>query len=139
MALRCLIKSLNDKPVVVAYPAGFDFLFVYHLMRFVGESPFDTGARREIIRDGRAEDGLPKAKGRRWALVRQAPALACRSTTLIEQGALFCNMLNENRVAEHLVRPEWTSGRMNPRITRRLSRSGTRSFPMIRHGTSRHR
>ena len=37
------IKSLNDKPVFVAYPAGFDFLFVYwYLMRFVGEARSDT-------------------------------------------------------------------------------------------------
>ena len=35
------IKSLKGKPVFVAYPAGFDFLFVYwYLIRFVGESPF---------------------------------------------------------------------------------------------------
>ncbi len=35
------IKSLGGKPVFVAYPAGFDFLFVYwYLVRSVGESPF---------------------------------------------------------------------------------------------------
>ena len=39
------IKSLKDRPVFVAYPAGFDFLFVYwYLMRFVGESPFSHSA-----------------------------------------------------------------------------------------------
>jgi len=33
------IKTLEGKPVFVAYPAGFDFLFVYwYLTRFVGES-----------------------------------------------------------------------------------------------------
>src|SRR5947199_7177129 len=35
------LKSLPGKPVFVAYPAGFDFLFVYwYLIRFAGESPF---------------------------------------------------------------------------------------------------
>ena len=35
------IKTLPGRPVFVAYPAGFDFLFVYwYLIRFVGESPF---------------------------------------------------------------------------------------------------
>lgn len=39
------VKDLEEehhmKPVCVAYPAGFDFLFVYwYLMKFVGKSPF---------------------------------------------------------------------------------------------------
>lgn len=39
------LKSLEGKPVFVAYPAGFDFLFVYwYLMKFVGESPFSHSA-----------------------------------------------------------------------------------------------
>jgi hypothetical protein len=39
------IKTLTAKPVFVAYPAGFDFLFVYwYLIRFVGESPFSHSA-----------------------------------------------------------------------------------------------
>lgn len=33
------------RPVFVAYPAGFDFLFVYwYMMRFVGRSPFSFSA-----------------------------------------------------------------------------------------------
>ena len=39
------IKSLGGKPVFAAYPAGFDFLFVYwYLIRFAGESPFSFSA-----------------------------------------------------------------------------------------------
>src|SRR3569623_899708 len=39
------IRSLPGKPVFVAYPAGFDFLFIYwYLIRFVGESPFSFSA-----------------------------------------------------------------------------------------------
>src|SRR6266702_853226 len=39
------IRGLKGKPVFVAYPAGFDFLFVYwYLIRFVGESPFSHSA-----------------------------------------------------------------------------------------------
>ena len=34
------IQKLGRKPVFVAYPAGFDFLFVYwYLIRFTGKSP----------------------------------------------------------------------------------------------------
>lgn len=39
------IKKLSGKPVFVAYPAGFDFLFIYwYLIRFAGESPFSFSA-----------------------------------------------------------------------------------------------
>ena len=39
------LATLKGKPVFVAYPAGFDFMFVYwYLMRFVGESPFSHSA-----------------------------------------------------------------------------------------------
>lgn len=39
------VKSLPGKPVFVAYPAGFDFLFVYwYMIRFAGESPFSFSA-----------------------------------------------------------------------------------------------
>ena len=39
------IKSLDGKPVFVAYPAGFDFMFVYwYLMKYVRESPFSHSA-----------------------------------------------------------------------------------------------
>lgn len=39
------VKQLPGRPVFVAYPAGFDFLFVYwYLMRFAGESPFSFSA-----------------------------------------------------------------------------------------------
>ena len=39
------VKSLPGTPVFVAYPAGFDFLFVYwYLIRFTGASPFSFSA-----------------------------------------------------------------------------------------------
>ncbi len=39
------LKGLPGAPVFVAYPAGFDFLFVYwYLIRFAGESPFSFSA-----------------------------------------------------------------------------------------------
>src|SRR5438270_3926738 len=39
------IKQLPARPVFVAYPAGFDFLFIYwYLIRFAGESPFSFSA-----------------------------------------------------------------------------------------------
>src|SRR5262249_45807076 len=39
------LKALPGKPVFVAYPAAYDFLFVYwYLIRFAGESPFSHSA-----------------------------------------------------------------------------------------------
>ena len=39
------LKQLPGMPVFVAYPAGFDFLFVYwYLICFTGESPFSFSA-----------------------------------------------------------------------------------------------
>src|SRR5688572_9954054 len=39
------LKGLPGRPVFVAYPAGFDFMFVYwYLIRFAGESPFSFSA-----------------------------------------------------------------------------------------------
>ena len=39
------VDGLPGKPVFAAYPAGFDFLFVYwYLIRFVGRSPFSFSA-----------------------------------------------------------------------------------------------
>ena len=95
------VKSLNGKPIFVAYPAGFDFLFVYwYLMRFVGESPFGHSAldvksfAMAVLRTGYREsskDRMPK----RW--FDELPHSHVALDDAIEQGALFCNMLNENR------------------------------------------
>src|SRR5262245_39049275 len=39
------LNTLKGRPVFVAYPAGFDFLFVYwYLIRFTGDSPFSFSA-----------------------------------------------------------------------------------------------
>ena len=91
------LKSLPGKPVFVAYPAGYDFMFVYwYLMRFAGESPFShsaldikTLAMALLKSDYRqaTKRNMPK----KWfdALPHNHVAL----DDAIEQGALFCNML----------------------------------------------
>jgi hypothetical protein len=95
------LRTLPDRPVFVAYPAGYDFLFVYwYLMRFAGESPFShsaldmkTFAMALLKCDYR--DAVKRNMPRRWfdALPHTHIAL----DDAIEQGALFCNMLAENR------------------------------------------
>jgi hypothetical protein len=62
------LKTLPGRPVFVGYPAAFDFMFVYwYLIRFAGVSLFSHSA------------------------------LDIKTDDAIEQGALFCNMLAENR------------------------------------------
>jgi hypothetical protein len=97
------IEALEGKPVFVAYPAGFDFLFAYwYLMRFVGRSPFShsaldmkTFAMALLRRDYRAstKQNMP----RHW--FDDLPHSHVALDDAIEQGALFCNMLGENRQA----------------------------------------
>jgi hypothetical protein len=95
------LQSLPGRPVFVAYPAGFDFMFVYwYLMRFVGESPFSHSAldmksfaMALLKTDYRASTkrNMPK----HW--FDKLPHTHIALDDAIEQGALFCNMLAENR------------------------------------------
>lgn len=95
------LKSLPGRPVFVAYPAGFDFLFVYwYLIRFAGESPFSfsaldmkTYAMALLKKDYR--DCVKKNMPHRW--FDPLPHTHIALDDAIEQGALFCNMLNDNR------------------------------------------
>jgi len=95
------IKALKGKPVFVAYPAGFDFLFVYwYLMRFVGESPFSHSAldmksfAMAVLKTDYREStkrNMPK----HW--FDKLPHTHVALDDAIEQGALFCNMLKHSR------------------------------------------
>ena len=95
------IEALPGKPVFVAYPAGFDFLFVYwYLIRFAGRSPFGFSAldmksfaMAVLRRDYRASTkaNMPP----HW--FDELPHSHVALDDAIEQGALFCNMLQDNR------------------------------------------
>jgi len=95
------LDSLPGKPIFVAYPAGFDFLFIYwYLIRFAGRSPFSfssidikTFAMAVLKCDYReaSKRGMPS----RW--FDKSPHTHVALDDAIEQGVLFCNMLAENR------------------------------------------
>jgi hypothetical protein len=107
------LKGLPARPVFVAYPAGFDFLFVYwYLMRFAGESPFSHSAldvksfAMAMLRlDYR--DSTKRAMPRRW--FDKLPHTHVALDDAIEQGALFCNMLAENRAGAPGTTPAGTT------------------------------
>ena len=96
------LKGLPGKPVFVAYPAAYDFLFVYwYLLRFAGESPFSHSAldiktyAMALLRcDYRnaSKRNMPKA----W-FDEGLPHTHQALDDAIEQGALFCNMLAANQ------------------------------------------
>jgi DNA polymerase III alpha subunit (gram-positive type) len=88
-----------DKPVFVAYPAGFDFTFVYwYLHRFAGESPFSHSAldmktlAMALLRLPYRE-ATKRNMPRRW--FEALPHTHVALDDAVEQGALFCNMLQE--------------------------------------------
>ena len=95
------LKALPGRPVFVAYPAGFDFLFVYwYLIRFAGHSPFSHSAldmktfAMALLKTG-YRDATKRNMPRRW-FDAGLPHTHVALGDAIEQGALFCNMLAEN-------------------------------------------
>ena len=95
------VKSLRGKPVFVSYPAAFDFLFVYwYMIRFAGESPFSHSAldiktyAMALMHTG-YRDSTKRNMPRRW--FDDLPHTHVALDDAIGQGALFCNMLADNR------------------------------------------
>jgi DNA polymerase III alpha subunit (gram-positive type) len=98
---RDWLKTLPGKPVFVAYPAGFDFMFVHwYLIRFAGESPFshsalDIKTLAMAMLGGGYRDATKRNMPKRW--FDPMPHTHVALDDAIEQGALFCNMLRELR------------------------------------------
>ncbi len=93
-------QALPGKPVFVAYPAGFDFLFVYwYLIRFAGESPFshsalDVKTFAMAVLKKEYRQSTKRHMPKRW--FDDLPHSHVALDDAIEQGALFCNMLREH-------------------------------------------
>ncbi len=94
------IKRLPGKPVFVAYPAPYDFMFVYwYLIRFAGESPFSHSAldiksfAMAMLKIGYRES-TKRRMPKEW--FDRLPHTHRSLDDAIEQGALFCNMLAKN-------------------------------------------
>jgi hypothetical protein len=95
------LNGLPGRPLFVGWPAGWDFMWVYwYLVRFTGERPF-----RENALDIRSYAmGMRKSEFRmtsrtympkRW-FDEGLPHTHVALDDALEQGALFCNMHNEN-------------------------------------------
>jgi hypothetical protein len=95
------LEGLPGKVVFVAYPAAFDFMFVYwYMIRFVGRSPFSHSAL-DMKTLAMALLGCPYREAvkrnmpGRW--FDDVPHTHVALDDAIEQGRLFCNMLAELR------------------------------------------
>lgn len=91
------LKGLPGKPVFVAYPAGFDFLFVYwYLIRFAGESPFSFSAL-DIKSYAMAKLGVPYREATKRNMPKawfsDRPHTHKALDDALGQGELFLNML----------------------------------------------
>ena len=97
------LEGVPGTPVFVAYPLGFDFMFVYwYLIAFAGRSPFShSGIDIKSFAMAMLKAGYRKStKGQmpqRW--FDPLPHTHVALDDAISQGALFCNMLAENRAA----------------------------------------
>lgn len=95
------LKALPGKPVFVAYPAGFDFMFVYwYLIRFAGESPFsfsaiDIKTFAMAVLGTNYRESSKRAMPKEWFTDRPHTHKALDDA--IEQGELFLNMLAHSR------------------------------------------
>jgi hypothetical protein len=95
------LKALPGTPVFVAYPAAFDFLFVYwYLIQFAGESPFsfsalDVKTYAMALLKKEYRQSVKRNMPREW--FDPLPHTHRALDDAIEQGALFCNMLAANR------------------------------------------
>jgi hypothetical protein len=93
------LKTLPGKPVFVAYPAAYDFMFVYwYLIRFAGESPFshsalDIKSYAMALLGTEYRESVKRNMPSRW--FDNLPHTHVALDDALGQGALFCNMLAE--------------------------------------------
>ncbi|HLY56333.1 MAG TPA: hypothetical protein VKS60_12305 [Stellaceae bacterium] len=95
------LETLPGKPVLVAYPATYDFMFIYwYLITFVGKSPFshsalDMKTLAMAVLGGDYRAATKRNMPRSW--FDPLPHTHIALDDAIEQGALFCNMLRALR------------------------------------------
>jgi hypothetical protein len=101
-AFAAWIDGLPGRAVFVAYPAGFDFTFVYwYSVRFAGKSPFshaalDMKTMAMTLLGTPYRDTTKRMMPSRW-LDLEARHSHVAIEDAIEQGHIFCKMLIEAR------------------------------------------
>jgi len=96
------LKSLDGKPVFVAYPAGFDFTFIYwYLIKFTGycafsHSALDMKTYAMSIMETEFRKSTKRNMPKSW-FKKGLPHTHVAIDDAIEQGYLFCNMLKARK------------------------------------------
>ena len=91
------LKKLPGKPVFVAYPAAYDFMFVYwYMIRFAGQSPFshsalDIKSYAMAVMGSEYRESTKRNMPGDW--FDKMPHTHVALDDAKGQGALFCNML----------------------------------------------
>ena len=95
------LNKLPGRPIFVAYPAGFDFTFVYwYLVKFTGVCPFgqsalDVKTYGMALMNKEFRASVKKNMPKRW--FPKLPHTHVALDDAIEQGYLFINMLKERK------------------------------------------
>jgi hypothetical protein len=95
------LDGLPGRPVFVAYPAGFDFTWVYwYAVRFTGKSPFshaalDMKTMAMTLLGTPFRDTTKRVMPSRWFSAARHSHVAVEDA--IEQGEIFCKMMIEAR------------------------------------------
>ena len=99
------VKGLDGKPVFVAYPAGFDFLFMYfYMMNFARESPFSFSAldiksfAMGHLKNVAYRDCTKRNFPKHW-FPKGVPHTHVALDDAREQGQMFINILRDVRGA----------------------------------------
>jgi DNA polymerase III alpha subunit (gram-positive type) len=95
------LNKVPGKPVFVAYPAGFDWTFVYwYLISYTGQSPFgfsalDIKSFAMALMGKKYRESVKKHMPRRWFSAAKHTHVALEDAR--EQGQMFISMLKEAR------------------------------------------
>jgi hypothetical protein len=95
------LDGLPGRPVFVAYPAGFDFTFVYwYAVKFTGKSPFshaalDMKTMASTLLGTPYRDTTKRTMPSRWLGPEKHSHVAIEDA--LEQGEIFCKMMIEAR------------------------------------------
>jgi hypothetical protein len=101
------LNSLPGKPVFVGYPAAYDFMFVYwYLINFTGESPFshsalDIKSYAMAVLGTNFRETSKRRMPSHW--FDNLPHTHVALDDAIEQGALFCNILFEQKASRSQI------------------------------------
>lgn len=104
------LDALPGRPVCVAYPAGFDFTFVYwYLHRFAGRSPFgfaclDVKSFAMAVLGTRFRETTKRRMPADWARASDRPHEALADA--VAQGELFLAALRASRTGPSGVSPK---------------------------------